>query len=96
MKMEPKTKRKRIIVGDMLKAKAGSSSAPYIKVSQEVTLRPGDIISVESKGYQLQSLEAAKTAGKISDDLYETRKEQIGKTPDFVMGKLIFVPKATS
>lgn len=88
--MSTQNKRQRTIVGDMLKAKEGAkSNAPYIKVSQDVVLKKGDIISVESKTYQLSSLEAAAKAGKITPEYFEKRKAEIERTPAFVMGKLI-------
>lgn len=69
----------------------------YIKVDllnkDSITLRHGEYINVESKAYQLKSLEAALVAGKITEDNAEKAKARIEKMPDFVLGELIYVSK---
>lgn len=81
-------KGKRKVVGSFVKSK-DNTRPPYLKFREDVTLRQGQTLSVESKKFQLESLERAATAGKLSADAVEQIKERIEKMPDFVMGELI-------
>lgn len=69
----------------------------YIKVDlfgkDAITLRHGEYINVESKAYQLKSLEKALAEGRISEDNAEKAKGRIEKMPDFVLGELILNSK---
>jgi len=58
-----------------------------------LTVSDGQILSVESKSYQLKSLEAAVSAGKLSEENAEKARERISKIPDYVLGELVLVNK---
>lgn len=79
---------KRRVVGSFVKSKT-EGDAPYIKFRDGVTFKPNDCVRVESKKYQLQSLEAAVAAGKLSGDIAESIKERIENIPDWVLGEVI-------
>lgn len=84
---------KRIKVWSFLKNKE-EGKAPYIKVDNDVSFKKGDIIRVESKKFQLASLEAAVQAGKLNGEQAEKARERVNKMPDFVLGDLIVLRDA--
>jgi hypothetical protein len=85
------TKTKRVLVGKVLKGKTredGTTPPPYIKMSKDVKLLKDQIISVESKKVQLESLARAVANGKINADFAKQIEENINKMPDFVLFEL--------
>jgi hypothetical protein len=82
------TKLKREVIGSFLKSK-DDNKPPYLKFRASVTLKEGDIVRVENKKYQLQSLEGAVNAGKLNGEIAEKAKERINKIPDFVIAELV-------
>lgn len=89
-------KYKRTVIGSVVKSK-DPSKPNYIKFnlkySGPVTLQDGQTMSVESKKFQLESLNNAVSAGKLPSDTAEKIKERIEKMPDFVLGEIILVEK---
>ena len=74
-----KPKYKRTIVGQVVKNKDADKSN-YLKfylknTGGTLTVSDGQILSVESKSYQLKSLEAAVSAGKLSEENAEKARE---------------------
>lgn len=82
---------KRIYVGQVLKGKDGGSD--YIKIDNDVSLKKGQTLQLESKTALLERLESANNAGKISEDYYQKQKERVEKTPDFVRFSIVLVDK---
>jgi len=90
-KMKEKTmagKLKREVVGSFYKSK-DDSKPPYIKFRNAVTLKEGEIIRVENKKFQLQSLESAINAGKLNGEIAQKAKDRIEKIPEFVIAELV-------
>ena len=87
------SKLKREVVGSFLKAK-DDNKPPYLKFRSAITLKEGDIIRVENKKYQLQSLEGAINSGKINGEIAEKAKERINKIPEFVIAELVVLKNA--
>lgn len=83
-------KGKRKVVGSFIKSK-DATKPPYLKMREAVVLKQGQCLSIESKKFQLESLERAHQAGKLSNDTVEKIKERIEKIPDFVMGEIILI-----
>lgn len=83
-------KLKREVVGSFLKAK-DDGKAPYIKFKTDVSFTNGSMVRVENKKFQLSSLEAAVSAGKLNGEIAEKAKERINKIPDFVLGELVIL-----
>lgn len=81
-------KSKRVVVGSVVKSK-DAKYAPYLKVKQSVTLKEGEYLTLESKKFQLASLEEAEKSGRLSGELVAKMRERIEKTPDFVIGDLV-------
>lgn len=73
---------KRREVGSVVKGRDGKPD--YIKISQDVTLKKGQYLNLESKAKQLENLQNAVASGKLSADLGEQIKERIEKMPEFV------------
>lgn len=81
-------------LGQVYKSKDPNKSN-YIKIDllgkDSVTLKHGQYVQVESKAYQLKSLDAAVEAGRMSAENAEKAKERVNKMPDFVLGELILL-----
>jgi len=82
-----KKKLKRRVIGSVVKAKEGTGS--YIKIREDVVLKKGQSLRLESAKAQLASLEAAVTAGKLSNDMADKVRERISKIPTYVMFEII-------
>lgn len=84
----------REVVGSVCKPK-DTTKAQYIKFKKAVTFKEGDFISVETKKYQLASLDAAVEAGRLSNEIADKMRTNIKKMPEWVIGDLVrLVPKA--
>jgi hypothetical protein len=86
----------RIKIGSIVKSKDPEKSN-YFQVDKKlpgpVTLQPGQYLSVESKKFQLESLQRALDNNKISPENAQKARERIEKIPDFVLGEVILVTK---
>ena len=75
------------------KDEAGKPKGPnYIKIGKfgnGHTLKEGDIIRVESKKFQQESLEGAHAAGKLTGDNYANAKKRVDSIPEWVLGELV-------
>lgn len=74
-------------VGQVLSKKPnedGTSNGVYIKISEDVTLKKGDIISVNDPRKQLPEL---VKSGKMKE---ETATKILSKLPDFVKFELVY------
>lgn len=84
--------KKRTVVGSVLKSN-DPLKPNYIKFSDRlegaVSFTAGQCVSVESKAFQLASLERAVAANKLSGENAEKARERINKMPDFVLGDLV-------
>lgn len=91
-------KSKRTLVGSVIKSN-DPSKPNYIKVNLRnvpggvLTLKDGQTLSVESKKFQMDSLEKAVSAGKLSGEVGEKIRSRIEKIPDFVLGEIIMIEK---
>ena len=91
-------KSRRLTIGSVVKSKDPAKSN-YIKLNLKstggtVTLTDGQFLSVESKSFQLKSLEGAVQAGKISEENATKARERIEKIPDWILGEVILVEKS--
>lgn len=84
---------KRRNVGSVIKS-SDPDKSNYIKVNEDINLRKGQFLSVESKKFQLSSLEKAIKAGKLSEEAGLKARARIEKIPDFVLGDIILVEKS--
>lgn len=78
-------KKKRMTVGSVLKSKPdkdGNVGPDYIKMGDK-------FYKLESKKFQLESLEQAVAAGKLGEDVAKKVRERIEKIPDFVRFEII-------
>lgn len=82
-----KTTRK--VIGSVCKGR--ENKPPYIKIRDGISLKKDQIVRLESKKVQLESLEGAVSAGKISPDLGEKIKERIENIPEFVLFELVLL-----
>lgn len=87
--METKVKKTRRVVGSFYKSKEGDRP-PYLKLRDDVSFRKGDMVRVESKKFQLDSLDRAIAAGKLKEgEMVDQIRERINAIPDFVLGELV-------
>lgn len=82
-------KLKREVIGSFLKAKDPEKQPPYIKIKNDVVFKANDIVRVENRAFQLQSIESAVANGKLSPEIADKAKERIGKMADFVIAELV-------
>lgn len=73
---------KRIQVGTVMKGKEGKGD--YIKVEEDITLKKGEFLNLESKASQIASLTKAIEEGKLSQEVGEKMLANAEKIPDFV------------
>lgn len=83
---------KRIQVGSVLKAK-DPTQQDYIKIDNDVTLKKGDILNLESKKSRLAQLEKNVENGKVDPSVADKIREGIEKTPDFIRFSIVKVTK---
>jgi hypothetical protein len=83
-------KSKRSVVGSVCKSKE-AGRPDYIKVRDELTLRKGQILRLESKKFQLESLDSAVSSGKLSSDLGDKIRDRIEKIPDWVRFEIVAI-----
>lgn len=83
-------------IGNVCKNK-DPNKANYIKIrtdlKEPVVLKAGDFINVESKKFQLASLEDAVQAGRLSQENGAKARERIEKMADWNLGELILNTK---
>ena len=61
----------------------------YIKISEDVVLKKGQYVNLESVADQIEGLQRAMEAGKLSEDYVQKQIERLEKTPDFVAFHLV-------
>lgn len=83
-------KTKRSVVGSVCKSKE-SGKPDYIKIREDLSLKKGQVLRLESKKFQLDSLQNAVSSGKLSADLGEKIKERIEKIPEWVRFEIVAV-----
>lgn len=83
-------KQKRVIVGSIIKNK-DNTKPDYIKMDKDVVLKKGQYLNLESKKLQIEKLEAAGKAGKLSEDLVEKMRANLEKIPDFVRFQIVLL-----
>lgn len=83
-------KQKRRVIGSVIKNRE-SGKPDYIKVREDINLAKGQILRLESKQFQLKSLEQAVSENKISADYGAKVKERLEKIPDFVRFEVVAV-----
>lgn len=73
---------KRIQVGAIYKGKEGKGD--YIQIKEDITLKKGEYLNLESKASKIASLTAAIENGKLSADVGQKMLEQAERTPEFI------------
>jgi hypothetical protein len=74
---------KRAVIGSVVKSKE-PGQPDYIKIGQDVTLKKGTILRLESKSQQEKNLKYLVDNNKVTGDLAEKIKERIEKMPEWV------------
>lgn len=77
-------KKKRIKLGNVVKSK-DATKPNYLQVQQDITLKKGQYINFESKKYQIESLNAAIAAGRLSEEIGTKMLANIEKQPEWVL-----------
>ena len=82
-------------IGSVVKSKVGEDGKPtggdYIKIREDVVLKKGQILKLESKDDQLRKLNQSIANGKVSESLGATIKERLDQFPSFVRFSIIAV-----
>jgi len=79
-------------VGSVLKAKE-AGQPDYIKIKNDITLRAGQSLRLESKASKLKDLEQGIELGRINPELAEKIRTNIDKHPDFVRFDIVLLSK---
>lgn len=86
--------KRRMNIGNICKSKDENKS-DYFQVRKDlkepVTLKAGQFLSIESKSFQLASLDSAVNAGRLSPENGEKARERINKIADWVRAEVILV-----
>ena len=91
-------KYKRLVVGTAWKAN-DKARTPSIKFNLAyhggtLTLKDGQYLNIESKQFQLASLDEAVKAGRLTEENANKARERANKIPDSALGEVILlVPK---
>lgn len=85
-------KPKRRVIGSVVKSKE-ANKPDYIKIREKVTLEEGQCLSLESQKFQLERLQTALSAGKISEEMADKVKERLEKMPNWVRFDIVLVEK---
>lgn len=83
---------KRKEIGAVLKSK-DASQPDYIKINEDIVLKKGDTLSLESKKSRLAGLEKNVENGKLSGEVADKIRENIEKMPDFIRFNIVKVTK---
>lgn len=86
--MSEKKKYKRRVVGSVCKSKT-DGQPDYIKIREDLVLKKDQTLRLESKKFQLSSLDSVVAAGKLSPDVADGIRERIEKIPDFVRFEIV-------
>lgn len=70
-------------IGSVLKSK-NPGETDYIKITEDVTLRKGEFLSLSNTASKIAFIEKGVQEGKISPEEAEKRIAQAEKTPAFV------------
>ncbi|NDD84120.1 hypothetical protein EBZ38_07580 [bacterium] len=81
-----KTRRK--VIGSVCKSK-DAGKPDYIKIREDVVLKKNQSLRLESKKFQMESLEGATAQGKVSAELSEKIRDRIDKIPDWVRFEIV-------
>ena len=82
----------RLEVGAVMKS-ADKAKPDYIKISNDVTLKKGDFLNLESKQSKIDGINAALENGKMSAETAEKLLEYANKIPDFVRFQIVKLSK---
>lgn len=88
-------------VGEVVKGKVDtdqegnviSRKPDYIKIYQDVTLRKGQFLNLETVADQKKSAEEANKAGKLVGENFEKVMGRLNKIPDFIRFEIVLVNK---
>ena len=81
-------KLKRVVIGSICKAKK-VGSPDYIQIRNDVNLKKGEFLRLESKKFQLDSIEKALGENKLSADMGEKVKERANSIPEWVRFEIV-------
>jgi len=80
-------------LGSVLKDKKDETKF-YVKFNKNCSFNEGDCVNLESKKQQLDSIDDAVSAGRLTDEtMVNEIKERINKIPDFVKFEIVKVSR---
>jgi hypothetical protein len=81
-------KKKTVIIGSIVKNK-DKTKPDYIKIMNDVSLKAGQFLNLESKAERQKRLDESVENGKLSGKLVEDIQASIDKTPDFERFRIV-------
>lgn len=86
-------KTRRVDIGSVCKSK-DPGKPDYIKIANDVVLKRGQFLNLESKAQRLASLTEAVEAGKLSEEVADKIRENVEKNhKDFVRFSISYIEK---
>lgn len=83
-------RRKRVVVASIVSRK--DNSGDYFKVGKnDIHLKAGQILNLESKKTQLKNLEQAIAEGKVTGESATNNKARIERIPDFIKAEVSMI-----
>ena len=73
---------KRTVIGSVCKSKEGS---PYLKIRNDVTLKAGSYVNLESPKQQKERVSKAMAEGKLTEQMGTEILARLEKIPAFVL-----------
>lgn len=73
---------KYVEIGSVIKGQDGKPD--YIKIKEDVSLKAGSFLNLESKASRLAGLEKSVADGKLSEEMAEKIRVNVEKTPEWV------------
>lgn len=88
--MSQSKKFKRKVIGSVCKSQE-PSRPDYIKIRDDVVLKKGVILRLESKAFQLKSMESAVESGKLPEATGDAIRERLDKIPEWVRFEVVLL-----
>jgi len=83
---------KRRTIGSVVKSKE-AGEPDYIKIGDDVVLKKGDTLRLESKAAQLRNLEEGVQAGRLGEETASKIRERLDRFPEWVRFEIVQLTK---
>lgn len=85
-------KKKTVIIGSVVKARPGpdgKAKPDYIKIMNDVSLKAGQFLNLESKAERQKRLDESVASGKLTGKLVDDIQAGIDRSPDWERFRIV-------